>query len=342
MKSLNGVAVVAAWGAIAVASVAVNAVGQTTWTVCHDGTCDFASLQSAINTAADGDVIQISAGTFTEAPIAIHNRDLTLAGSTLAVTELSGSLTSRILSITGTSSVRLRDIRFIDGRAAGERGGAIAFYGLALDIDGCSFHNNHAGDGGAIFAEGAHLRVVASEFTNNAALGVSHPDGGAIKLAGTTATLVRCVFLNNTAGYSGGGVSQTAGSLWATSSVFDSNYAPLGGALEVYAHNFALTLVNCTLLNNVGQASSGSAVQAYYAQVRLVNTIVSGTGLLLRTLYGGGFKGAHSLLSHGELAGWGNQVGAPMLSDAYEPLPGSPCLDSGTDRLMLSEFDVVG
>ena len=65
MKSLNGVAVVAAWGAIAVASVEVNAVGQTTWTVCHDGTCDFASLQSAINTAADGDVIQISAGTFT-------------------------------------------------------------------------------------------------------------------------------------------------------------------------------------------------------------------------------------------------------------------------------------
>jgi hypothetical protein len=336
----TGIAIPAA---LAAGILTTSTLAQHVWTVCQDGSCDFSTIQSAINHAANGDVVELSAGTFFEPELVIHNLDITIAGSATGTTELNGSLTNRIASITGTSSVQFRNIVFRDGRALASAGGAIQFTGTTLKIADCRFHNNHARKGGAIWAEGGRVRVIASEFNHNSAIGTDWPTGGAIFAAGVTTTLARCLFSNNSATYEGGAVGLVAGSLSAVSSVFNSNSAVRGGALRVYAHGFSLTLVNCTLVNNTGSAQTGGTViQSYYSEVRLVNTVISGNGVLLRSLYGGGFTGSHSLISHGTLAGWGNRVGDPMLSSAFEPMPGSPCLDSGTARLVFSEFDLLG
>ncbi len=41
-------------------------LGQHTWTVCQDGTCDFVTIQDAVDAAADGDSITVSPGVYVE------------------------------------------------------------------------------------------------------------------------------------------------------------------------------------------------------------------------------------------------------------------------------------
>lgn len=76
MKSLNGAAVVAAWGALAVGGI-VN--GQSIWTVCPDGSCDFTDVQAAVDASQSGDTILLHSGTY--APFQIVGKALTIEGT---------------------------------------------------------------------------------------------------------------------------------------------------------------------------------------------------------------------------------------------------------------------
>ena len=58
-----------------------SSVVADTITVCLDGTCEYSDIQSAINNASDGDVIEIAAGTyFPAATINTLGKAVTLRG----------------------------------------------------------------------------------------------------------------------------------------------------------------------------------------------------------------------------------------------------------------------
>ena len=67
----------------------ISSASAATWTVESDGSGDFASIQDAIDAAADGDEVHLSAGTFYE-PFDFSGKSLNIVGKGFEVTWIDG------------------------------------------------------------------------------------------------------------------------------------------------------------------------------------------------------------------------------------------------------------
>lgn len=99
-------------------------------------------------------------------------------------------------------------------------------------LNNCSFYNNYALYGGAVFANGGFLNI-----TN-------------------------CNFINNTGKYYGGALYQLYGNLSLTGSTFNENKANEGGAVFIFSKD-GFSILNNTFTNNIAN-SSGSAIYTFY------------------------------------------------------------------------------
>lgn len=115
-------------------------------------------------------------------------------------------------------------------------GGAIYCFGNdnAVILNNCSFYNNYALYGGAIFSNGGNVSIS------------------------------NCNFINNTGRYYGGAIYQLYGNLSLTSSAFDKNNANDGGAVFIFSKNGFLIESN-NFTNNIANNSAG-AVYTFYNQ----------------------------------------------------------------------------
>lgn len=115
-------------------------------------------------------------------------------------------------------------------------GGAIYCFGNdnAVILNNCSFYNNYALYGGAIFSNGGNVSIS------------------------------NCNFINNTGKYYGGAIYQLYGNLSLTSSAFDKNNANDGGAVFIFSKNGFLIESN-NFTNNIANSSAG-AVYTFYNQ----------------------------------------------------------------------------
>lgn len=96
---------------------------------------------------------------------------------------------------------------------AGASGGALANAGT-VGIDGVSFAQNAANDGGAVASlSGSQLTIANSAFTANRAEGLDLGGGGGLFVFEATATLHDCEFVDNVAFGEGGGAIETQGTL---------------------------------------------------------------------------------------------------------------------------------
>ncbi|MBO7518577.1 MAG: hypothetical protein J6T31_05645, partial [Methanobrevibacter sp.] len=115
-------------------------------------------------------------------------------------------------------------------------GGAIYCFGNdnSIILNNCSFYNNYALYGGAIFSNGGNVSIS------------------------------NCNFINNTGKYYGGAIYQLYGNLSLISSAFDKNNANDGGAVFIFSKNgFFIESNNFT--NNIANSSAG-AVYTFYNQ----------------------------------------------------------------------------
>jgi len=165
------------------------------------------SLQGALDLATAGDVVLIAAGRYAEGSALIVRGGITLrgAGSGPEDTVLSGSYLHQILSVGGEGGpVSVENLTLADGFAV--KGGGMSISGAEVSLDGVHFlRNAAAGDGGAIYAEGAGLRVTNCLFFANyassgggAALHIQGPGPG-----GSLQRIEACTFAAN-AGCCGG------------------------------------------------------------------------------------------------------------------------------------------
>ncbi|OQB43031.1 MAG: flagellar basal body rod modification protein [Candidatus Latescibacteria bacterium ADurb.Bin168] len=173
-------------------------------------------------------------------------------------------------------------------------GGAIESTAGVLDLNGCTFTSNSAGEaGGGVDAwnwdaQVAGATITGCEFRNNAAV-----QGGAVWVGiGVNAELDRSLFAGNTAR-----PDATTG-----------NYASLGGA--VYNESNSLFIANCTFSGN--HVQPGSGYDGYYSE------------------YGGAVF-TYEVLSIGNSILWGNSPeevgrfngeGLPMLTVRYSDFQG--------------------
>lgn len=141
--------------------------------------------------------------------------------------------------------VELRDCQFVGNRTADGAGGAIAWSSgysafLPISITDCTFEDNEARLGGAVFYGGGSLAMERSVFANNRAL----IDGGAI-FCDSQLDLYSSLVLANGAGNTGGAIACVG-------------IAPIN-------------LWNCTIAEN--HAISGSAIQCGYGVLQATNSI---------------------------------------------------------------------
>lgn len=223
----------------------------------------FADIQTAIDSASEGDTIELEGiykGSGTS--IIIDKNNLTIIGNDAI---LDGQGQSRILNVTGTG-IKLINIKFINGNS-NDNGGAVYWYGDNGLINNCTFADNKATQrGGAIYWHGVNGTVNNSNFINNIAAKFS---GGAILWDenSTNGAVNNCSFTNNTGTQRGGAVYWYGVNGLINNTIFINNTSIDGGAIFWDTNSFNCTLNNCSFIGNAG--NDGGAIYWFGANGRM-------------------------------------------------------------------------
>ena len=158
-----------------------------------------------------------------------------------------------------------------EGNSAIRRGGAIGSgYGYNY-IDGYEFKNNHAGYGGAVYAQNvldangkaAYTKISNSDFIDNysevTSVETSANHGGALQVDGGKIDIETCEFNSNDAVKNGGAIYFSSKNVTATikDTTLNGNTAGAeGGALRLVAGN--TTIVNTAFSENVAKGVGGA------------------------------------------------------------------------------------
>ena len=167
------------------AAATAPGVGAATITVCPGG-CDHATLQGAINGAANGDTIQIlMTSALTEADIVV-NKEVTIEGldqsqTIVQAAATSGTADARVFTILPGHTVTMRTFTIRHGRVQGGDGGGIWVQaGARLTLEEMRIVRNEALRGGGLANEGSLTMRGGAVDENEAAL-----RGGGLYTAGT-------------------------------------------------------------------------------------------------------------------------------------------------------------
>ncbi|MBQ2832003.1 Ig-like domain repeat protein, partial [Methanobrevibacter sp.] len=231
----------------------------------------FKDLQDLINGAEEGSTIYLDKDyAYKDTTTVEFSKSITIVGNGHY---LDGQGKDRIFDIElgKQKHVFLNNITFKNGDVTWTSGGAIRCVSergneATLDIVDCTFDNNHADDGGAIYAEYVRTNILNCRFTNNAA----DDHGGAIEFDVRESTIRNCYFENNKAKDYGGAIYFTEhdGDPWelysrsnvVRDSTFISNQGDYGGA--IYTNGCHNEMINCYFYKNHAD-TDGGAIYAY-------------------------------------------------------------------------------
>ncbi len=218
-----------------------------------------------------------------------------------------------------TDDVTIMDNVFVDNAAQGD-GGAICIEDTAsFTVEGCTFEDNVAdngGDGGAMDIEGSTGTIEGCEFYGNDAL----DDGGALYVYQSTVEVWDSWFRQNTSG-------------------------PAAGAYgaAIFAGDSTVHVRHGTFYGNSGGYALRSQTQD---AIHVRNSIIwdGGDG---QDVYQADI--AYSLTQDADLADDGNTTGAGLVSDAplfygaadFRLLVGSPAIDAGTTTAAFTDGDDI-
>ena len=231
----------------------------------------FRDLQDLINGAEEGSTIYLDKDyAFKNTATVEFSKSITIDGRGHY---LDGKGKDRIFDIElgKQKHVFLNNITFKNGDVTWTSGGAIRCVSeqgneASLDIVDCTFDNNHADDGGAIYAEYVRTNILNCRFTNNSA----DDHGGAIEFDVRESTIRNCHFEDNKAKDYGGAIYFTehdgdprerySRSNVVRDSTFISNQGDYGGA--IYTNGCHNEMINCYFYKNHAN-TDGGAIYAY-------------------------------------------------------------------------------
>lgn len=163
------------------------------WIVNPLGTGDYPTIQAAIDAAANGQVIRLSAGTYSGA----GNRDLSFQGKTIILESFDGNPEACIIDCGGSEAEPHYGIYF-----------ASSEIGPETVVAGITFQNAYFTPwGGAIRCESSSPSLTNCIFLENS----SGAWGGGVYLRESSSILTDCQFISNDANQSGGGVYNYTG-----------------------------------------------------------------------------------------------------------------------------------
>lgn len=212
-------------------------------------------LVQAVNNAEDGDVIGIASNICIESGVGVLGSDdkritiIKMTEGAFIQMYLSADVKIKNITFDGNSSVYNRDYNpmiHVEGKAVFENaifqncynqwaGGAIVVESGEVNLTGCYFANNQAGEGGHIAARSsAHVKATGSIFES----GVSARGGGVVKIESsygndTKIEFIGCKMIGNQARY--GGAIANKGSVKITNSIIYGNTAETGADFLNYS-----------------------------------------------------------------------------------------------------------
>jgi hypothetical protein len=197
---------------------------------------DFTTIQAAIDSASNGDVILVAPGTYNEA-IDFNGRTITIrstGGPQLTTIDATGQDTSvvTVASFEGAAT-KLEGFTLTGGvgtDAGSRRGGAVYVFDSELTIQSCIMRDNTADLGGAIY----FFSVRSTASVNNCLIYDNTGSQGGAMYYNFSNTIVRNVTMTNNTAASGAGIYSTNSIprlfsciMWANTGAFDGPGTPL-------------------------------------------------------------------------------------------------------------------
>ncbi len=251
-------------------------------------------IQNAINTASNGDTLNLSAGTYKEHNITV-NKNLTINGPTITgnnppTAVVDAQQLGRVFNIPSGVTVTLQYLLIQNGNATTDTanpngGGGICNKGN-LTVTNCSINNNTASYGGGIYNDYGNLTVTNSTLKNNTAKVVF--GGGGIYNDHGNLTVTNCSINNNTATNDGGIYTTHGGGIYnfnadctVTNSTINNNNATNGGGICNESGIFTLynsTIIQNTATNGGGGIYNPGGIFTLYNSTITQNTAYDGGG----------------------------------------------------------------
>jgi parallel beta-helix repeat protein len=279
--------------------------------VCPSGppTCDYASVQAAVDAAGEGDVIKVAAGTYTDIHVREGITQVVYISETVAVqggytttnwttpnpevysTTLDAMGQGRVLYVSGAISPTIAGLHITGGDATGlggvpwgwdAGGGLYVVSATATIVDNWIYSNTVGGDwaqGGGVYLQSTDSIVSGNVIFDNTA-----GWGGGVHENSGPATLSHNTILSNTASHDGGGVC-----LWGGTTLTGNR---ISGNTAHYVGGGVLVGPECTLIDNVvtdNSADVSGSGLAIDRPARLWHTTVArnsggdGSGILVTT-----------------------------------------------------------
>jgi hypothetical protein len=212
---------------------AVADAGSTTYNVRANG-----DIQTAIDAASNGDIIQLAAGTYNiTTTIDPAGKQVTIIGTV----DGNGDPTSILDGgnpVGGTSGVRVLICQNSETSAT-------VFENLVIQ------NGYSSSDGGGMYNTSSSPTLTNCTFTSNS----SNTAGGMCNTNSSSPTLTDCTFTSNSTTYQGGGMYNASSSPTLTNCAFASNSANAGGGM--YNYDSSPTLTDCTFTSNSADYGSG-------------------------------------------------------------------------------------
>ena len=215
---------------------------------------DYSTIQGAIDSAADGDIVLVAPGIYVEnldflgKAITVQSRE----GAGLTI--IDGGLTESVVTF-----------------ASGETEEA--------SIDGLTLRNGSAQNGGGIHCDAASPTIVNCTITNNAAAGYA---GGIRCNAGASPMIMNCTITGNDSYFGGGIDCFGSSSPTIVNCTISENNAFIGGGIYCCS-NASPTIVNCTISLN-GAILGGGIYCVLKASPEVTNCLILGNA----ATFGGG------------------------------------------------------
>ena len=290
--------------------------------VCPAGppTCDYASVQAAVDAADDGDVVKVAAGVYTGVSaragvtqVVYISKTVTIRGGYTTAnwttpdpaanpTTLDAQGQGRVHYIVGDISPMVEGLRITGGDAdglgghghpwGGDGGGGVYVIIAKAILNHNWMLSNTAIHGGGLYLLDSGATLSGNTIISNTAAGYGddgwyiHGYGGGLCLRSSDATLSENTVISNTAGY-GGGLYLESSAARLNGNTVTSNTAIYGGGMYLWESN--ATLSNNTVTFNIAVSydwGSGGGLYLRDSDAMLSGNIVTSN----IAIYGGGLR----------------------------------------------------